>query len=72
MVLQNTCDTLSSSDAEVNRMDKRKTLLLGAHMSISGGLDKALIRGHELGCNTIQMLPETQTGGRGVHLRNHR
>ena len=36
-------------------MDKRKTLLLGAHMSISGGLDKALIRGHELGCNTIQM-----------------
>ncbi|MEA2014891.1 MAG: deoxyribonuclease IV [Thermodesulfobacteriota bacterium] len=29
--------------------------LLGAHMSISGGLEKALIRGHELGCNTIQM-----------------
>ena len=29
--------------------------LLGAHMSIAGGLEKALVRGHKLGCNTIQI-----------------
>jgi len=28
---------------------------IGAHMSIAGGLDKALLRGHELGCETIQI-----------------
>jgi deoxyribonuclease-4 len=28
---------------------------LGAHMSISGGLDKAVISGRELGCETIQI-----------------
>ena len=39
-------------------MDKqtaRTQPLLGAHMSIAGGLEKALVRGHKLGCNTIQM-----------------
>ena len=33
--------------------------LLGAHMSISGGLKKALLRGHDLGCNTIQMFTKS-------------
>jgi deoxyribonuclease-4 len=28
---------------------------LGAHMSIAGGVDKALVRGHEVGCETIQI-----------------
>jgi deoxyribonuclease-4 len=28
---------------------------LGAHMSISGGLDKAVVSGQELGCETIQI-----------------
>jgi len=28
---------------------------IGAHMSIAGGPDKALLRGHELGCETIQI-----------------
>jgi len=28
---------------------------LGAHMSITGGVDKALLRGHEVGCETIQI-----------------
>lgn len=30
-------------------------MLLGAHMSISGGVDKAVLRGHDLGCETIQI-----------------
>jgi deoxyribonuclease-4 len=28
---------------------------LGAHMSITGGVDKAILRGHEVGCDTIQI-----------------
>ncbi len=32
-----------------------KQLLLGAHMSIAGGLEKALLRGQALGCTTIQL-----------------
>jgi deoxyribonuclease-4 len=28
---------------------------LGAHMSIAGGVDKAILRGHEVGCDTIQI-----------------
>ncbi len=31
------------------------TLLLGAHMSIEGGLYRALERGHSIGCTTIQI-----------------
>jgi deoxyribonuclease-4 len=31
------------------------TLLLGAHMSIEGGLHRALERGHSIGCTTIQI-----------------
>ena len=30
-------------------------LILGAHMSISGGFDKAIERGHELGCQCVQL-----------------
>ena len=30
-------------------------MLLGAHMSISGGVDKAILRGHEVACETIQI-----------------
>ena len=34
---------------------KKHTLLLGAHMSIAGGLDKAISRGESIGCTTIQI-----------------
>jgi len=30
-------------------------ILLGAHMSIAGGVNKAILRGEKLGCTTIQM-----------------
>jgi deoxyribonuclease-4 len=30
-------------------------MLLGAHMSVTGGVDKAILRGHEVGCDTIQI-----------------
>ncbi|MDH5715839.1 MAG: deoxyribonuclease IV, partial [Candidatus Aminicenantes bacterium] len=30
-------------------------LLIGAHMSIAGGIPLALTRGQELGCRTIQI-----------------
>jgi len=32
---------------------------VGAHMSISGGLHKALVRGKELGCDTIQIFTKS-------------
>jgi deoxyribonuclease-4 len=28
---------------------------LGAHISIAGGVDKAILRGHEVGCEIIQI-----------------
>jgi len=34
---------------------KKNTLLLGAHMSIAGGLDKAITRGESIGCTAIQI-----------------
>jgi len=34
---------------------KKHTLLLGAHISIAGGLDKAISRGESIGCTTIQI-----------------
>ena len=34
---------------------EEKKLLLGAHQSISGGVEKALERGREAGCDTIQI-----------------
>jgi deoxyribonuclease-4 len=34
---------------------QEKTLLLGAHQSIAGGVENALTRGQEVGCDTIQI-----------------
>jgi len=36
-----------------------KKLLLGAHQSIAGGVEKALARGQEVGCDTIQIFVKT-------------
>ena len=33
----------------------RNEILLGAHMSIAGGLEKAIHNGKKLGCKTIQI-----------------
>lgn len=38
---------------------KKQTLLLGAHMSISGGPDKALERGESIGCTAIQIFTKS-------------
>ena len=39
---------------EYGRMPAAK-LILGAHMSIAGGIDKAIQRGHEVGCECVQV-----------------
>ncbi|MCI0415226.1 deoxyribonuclease IV [bacterium] len=39
----------------------KNTLLLGAHMSIEGGLHRALERGHSIGCTTIQIFTRNNT-----------
>ena len=33
----------------------KKTVLLGAHQSIAGGVERSLARGQEVGCDTIQI-----------------
>lgn len=38
---------------------KKHRLLLGAHMSISGGLEKAIERGESIGCTTIQLFTKS-------------
>jgi len=38
---------------------KKRTLLLGGHMSIVGGLDKAIFRGEEIDCTAIQIFTKS-------------
>src|SRR5271163_2034269 len=38
---------------------KRSRLLLGAHMSISGGFEKAIEQGTSIGCTTIQIFTKS-------------
>ncbi len=38
---------------------KKQSLLLGAHMSIAGGLEQAVIRGESIGCSTIQIFTKS-------------
>lgn len=49
----------SSGKSEPNGVNERgvdtREILLGAHVSIAGGIEKALLRGEQLGCNTIQI-----------------
>lgn len=40
-------------------MQHQKKLLLGAHMSIEGGLHKAIERGIETGCTTLQIFTKS-------------
>jgi deoxyribonuclease-4 len=40
-------------------MGKKHKLLLGAHMSIAGGLEQAIIRGESIGCTTIQIFTKS-------------
>ena len=41
---------------------------LGAHMSIAGGVDKAIVRGHEAGCDTIQIFTKSSNQWRAKPL----
>jgi deoxyribonuclease IV len=41
------------------KVPARKGPLLGAHMSIAGGVDKALLQGKEVGCDTVQLFTKS-------------
>lgn len=43
------------------RSPRKTRLLLGAHMSIAGGIHRALERGHDLGCTAIQIFTKNAT-----------
>jgi len=40
-------------------MNKKKTLLIGAHMSVEGGLEKSIGRGESIGCTAIQIFTKS-------------
>lgn len=40
-------------------MTKKKALLIGSHVSISGGVQNAPVRGHEVGCACIQIFTKS-------------
>jgi deoxyribonuclease-4 len=40
-------------------MQKKQPLLLGAHMSIAGGIEKSIERGESIGCTTIQIFTKS-------------
>jgi deoxyribonuclease-4 len=42
--------------------------LLGAHVSIAGGIEKSLLRGYDLGCSTIQIFTKNSRGWREKQL----
>lgn len=44
-------------------------MLLGAHMSIQGGVSEALVRGQELGCTAIQIFTRNARQWKGARLR---
>ena len=46
----------------------KKVPLLGAHTSIAGGLDKAIVRGRDLGCKTIQIFTKNSNQWKERHL----
>jgi len=46
--------------AEHSLASRSTHLRLGAHMSIAGGVDQALSRGHSIGCSSIQMFTRNQ------------
>lgn len=45
------------------------TMRLGAHMPATGGLDKAVLRGAEIGCDAIQVFTKAPSQWRGAPLR---
>jgi len=47
---------------------KKQPLLLGAHMSIAGGLEQAIIRGESIGCSTIQIFTKNNRQWRAKKL----
>jgi deoxyribonuclease-4 len=47
---------------------KSRKLLLGAHVSIAGGLHKAFARGEEVGCTAIQIFTKNANQWRAKHL----
>jgi len=49
-------------------MKQTNRLLLGAHMSIAGGLERAAERGRSLGCTTIQIFTKNNNQWRGKPL----
>lgn len=42
--------------------------LLGAHMSIAGGVEQAILRGHSIGCNTLQLFTKNNNQWHGKPL----
>ncbi len=53
--MPHTSKNISPSDAAAGGASTSGKARLGAHMSVSGGLDQSLIRGRDVGCEVIQI-----------------
>lgn len=51
-------------------IEKKHRLLLGAHMSIAGSLERAVLQGKEVGCTTIQIFTKNNRQWHAVPLNN--
>ncbi len=49
---------------------KKTKILLGAHMSIAGGIHKAILRGEEIGCTAIQVFTKSGRSWSAKKLKN--
>lgn len=47
----------------------KERVILGAHMSMAGGFDKAIERGHEIGCECVQLFTKNNNQWRANDLR---
>ncbi|MBU2598714.1 MAG: endonuclease, partial [Actinobacteria bacterium] len=45
-------------------------MLLGAHVSIADGIDKSLIRGAKIGCDTIQIFVKSNLQWKARDIKN--
>jgi deoxyribonuclease IV len=50
---------------------KKKSILIGAHMSIIGGLDKAIERAESIGCTALQIFTKSNRQWKSTRLKEH-
>jgi len=61
----------NSAPASNRRLRHSRGVRIGSHVSIAGGMDKAPLRGHLVGCDTIQVFTKSNRQWRAKRLSEH-